>query len=220
VLNIDGPFGIFNSTFATNRGGAISSAGGDPSTTLFNTIITDSPPFFNNCSGVGINDGGHNVEDGTSCRFSAENDSLSDTDPRLDPAGLRNNGGPTETIALCAAVDAPAGCTAASPAIDAGDQAVCARAPVKNRDQRGFVRPGTGHTRCSIGAFEADAMPGACTGDCDGNGSVAINELILGVNIDLGLQSVSACPAFQNALGQVGIAQLVTGVNNALSGCK
>ena len=60
-------------------------------------------------------------------------------------------------MALCTAVGVPAGCTAASPAIDAGDQAVCAAAPVNNLDQRGFVRPGTGHTQCSIGAYEADA---------------------------------------------------------------
>ena len=115
----------------------------------------------------------------------------------------------------------PAGCTAASPAIDAGDQAVCAAAPVNNRDQRGFVRPGTGHTQCSIGAYEADAIPPEpCTGDCDGNGMVAINELILGVNIVLGVQPVDACPAFANSQGMVDIAQLIKGVNNALNGCS
>jgi hypothetical protein len=31
-----------------------------------------------------------------------------------------------------------------------------------------------------------------CVGDCDGNGTVAINELITGVNIDLGLQTIDA----------------------------
>jgi len=41
-----------------------------------------------------------------------------------------------------------------SPAIDAGDDAVCAAAPVNSIDQRGFARPGVGHAHCSIGAFE------------------------------------------------------------------
>ena len=59
----------------------------------------------------------------------------------------------------------------------------------------------------------------ACTGDCDGRGSVATNELILGVDIALGRQPVDACPAFANSQGMVDIAQLITGVDNALKGC-
>jgi hypothetical protein len=124
----------------------------------------------------------------------------------LDPAGLANNGGPTQTIALLAG----------SPAINGGDPEVCANPPVDGLDQRGYVRPSTGHTQCSIGAYEADAIP--CTGDCDGNAIVAINELVLGVNIALGLQTVEACRAW-NSEGRVRIAQLVKGVNNALHGC-
>lgn len=58
-----------------------------------------------------------------------------------------------------------------------------------------------------------------CVGDCNGNGMVVINELVLGVNIDLGLQPVSACEAFANSQGIVDISQLVKGVNNALNGC-
>ncbi|MBX3026534.1 hypothetical protein KF840_16640 [bacterium] len=58
-----------------------------------------------------------------------------------------------------------------------------------------------------------------CVGDCNGDGQVAINELIIGVNIALGEQPVSACPAFANGQGEVTIAQLILGVNNALNGC-
>jgi hypothetical protein len=72
---------------------------------------------------------------------------------------------------------------------------------------------------CSIGAFESDYPAPPCTGDCDGNGIVAINELILGVNIALDHQPVSACPACASPEGVVDIAQLVKGVNNALNGC-
>jgi cysteine-rich repeat protein len=58
-----------------------------------------------------------------------------------------------------------------------------------------------------------------CVGDCDGDGTVAINELILGVSIALGTQPGSACAAFQNDSGMVDISQLVKGVNNALGSC-
>ncbi len=53
---------------------------------------------------------------------------------------LADNGGPTLTHAL------PAG----SPAIDAGDSAICAAAPINNLDQRGEPRD----ANCDIGAFE------------------------------------------------------------------
>src|SRR4029453_5680349 len=58
-----------------------------------------------------------------------------------------------------------------------------------------------------------------CVGDCGGTGMVRINDLILGVNISLGLQPADACPPFQNAEGEVTIAQLIKGVNNSLGGC-
>ena len=41
---------------------------------------------------------------------------------------------------------------------------------------------------------KSEAQP--CPGDCDGNGSVSIAELIRGVNIALGLQDISVCSAF------------------------
>jgi hypothetical protein len=58
-----------------------------------------------------------------------------------------------------------------------------------------------------------------CVGDCNGDGEVTIDELVLGVNIALGDQPVSACPAFADNEGQVTMAQLILGVNNALNGC-
>ena len=59
-----------------------------------------------------------------------------------------------------------------------------------------------------------------CVGDCDGNGSVAINELIRGVNIALGLADVATCIAMdRDGNGAVAIAELIAAVNNALHGC-
>ena len=58
-----------------------------------------------------------------------------------------------------------------------------------------------------------------CVGDCDGNGVVAVNELVLGVSIVLDQSPASTCPAFTNSQGTVDIAQLLKGVSNALDGC-
>jgi len=49
---------------------------------------------------------------------------------------------------------------------------------------------------------------------------VAINELIIGVNIALGNQSLASCPAFdRSGNGQVEINELISAVNDALNGC-
>lgn len=66
----------------------------------------------------------------------------------------------------------------------------------------------------------AGSASAQCVGDCDGNDMVAINELVLGVNISLGILQVGACPAFdcQND-GTVPVNCLVQGVNNSLNGC-
>lgn len=60
----------------------------------------------------------------------------------LDPAGLKDNGGPTQTIALTD--------SAMNPAIDEGNAATCAAAPVSGLDQRGQART----LPCDIGAYE------------------------------------------------------------------
>ena len=59
-----------------------------------------------------------------------------------------------------------------------------------------------------------------CVGDCDGNGSVSVGELVTGVNIALGSQSVDRCRAFDSSGNQrVEISELVAAVNRALNGC-
>jgi len=69
-------------------------------------------------------------------------------------------------------------------------------------------------------AFGACPQVAACTGDCNGDGAVLINELILGVNIALESRSIDACPAFDNdGSGTVTIAELVRAVGFALNAC-
>jgi len=66
----------------------------------------------------------------------------------------------------------------------------------------------------------ATPTAGACIGDCNHDGQVAINELVIGVNIALGSFPLSQCPAFDtNHSGSVEINELVGGVNSALNGC-
>jgi len=63
-------------------------------------------------------------------------------------------------------------------------------------------------------------VPGPCYGDCNSNGLVAVNELILGVNISLEIASVDRCPlADADDNGQVSISELIKAVNRALYGC-
>ncbi len=60
----------------------------------------------------------------------------------------------------------------------------------------------------------------ACTGDCDGGGTVGIDEIIQGVNIALGSASVFACRAFDvNGDDAITIDELIAGVTAALVGC-
>jgi hypothetical protein len=60
-----------------------------------------------------------------------------------------------------------------------------------------------------------------CPGDCDGNGVVAVNELVRGVNIALETLSIVECPAFDtNGNGRVEIGEIVAGVNAVLRGCE
>jgi hypothetical protein len=112
--------------------------------TLVNTIVAGQAAG-GNCAAAGggaISDGGYNLEDGTSCGFSTANNSLPNTNPLLDPAGLQSNGGPTQTIALLPG----------SPAIDAIPPGVNGCGTTFTSDQRGVTRPQG--SRCDIGAYE------------------------------------------------------------------
>jgi hypothetical protein len=62
---------------------------------------------------------------------------------------------------------------------------------------------------------------GACAGDCDGDGQVAINEAVQGVNIALGNLAVAACASFDgNGDGAVTVNELIAAVSNVLGGCN
>jgi hypothetical protein len=157
ILN-SGTLTVTNSTFAGNStspapipgpGGGIYNAG---FASLKNTILANNS---GNCSGT-IIDAGYDISDDASCGFgktgSAHNGD--GVDPLLFPAGLADNGGPTETIALQSgspAIDA-------IPVTDCSDQASPPN-PITS-DQRGLLRPDDGEQFCDIGAYEFQDFAG------------------------------------------------------------
>jgi hypothetical protein len=61
----------------------------------------------------------------------------------------------------------------------------------------------------------------ACVGDCNGDGAVAVSELITIVDIALGNLPISACVAGDsNGDCLITIDEIITAVNNTLSGCR
>ena len=140
---------IDNSTISGNtaalgqsQGGGIFDDNGEP-VYVQNDIIAKNVP--QNCGGSPLLTEGFNLSSDESCDLGGAGD-LSGVDPRLGP--LRNNGGPTSTMALLAF----------SPAIDAGNASGCrdwlGHALVI--DQRGMPRPDRHEARgCDIGAYES-----------------------------------------------------------------
>jgi hypothetical protein len=59
---------------------------------------------------------------------------------------------------------------------------------------------------------------GALIGDCNGDGRVMVNEIVLAVNIAVGNQPLSECPAASSDSAQVTIADLIQAVNLGLQG--
>ncbi len=60
-----------------------------------------------------------------------------------------------------------------------------------------------------------------CPGDCDGDGTVTVSELVRGVRINLGQDTVSLCTAMDTNSDQVvSVAELIRAVNSALGSCS
>jgi CSLREA domain-containing protein len=150
---------ITNSTFRANTGGAIYLY--DGLVTLRSTILAANRggPFGNckvNTDRRGkLIDGGYNLADDVSCRFT--NPPGTSIEALSFPVGLeeilRNNGGPTPTLAT----------TKGGSAIGAIPLALCVdQSNPPNAitlDQRGFGRPADAHPNfCDIGAFELGAV--------------------------------------------------------------
>jgi hypothetical protein len=158
ILNGGGDVTVTNSTFVRIAAGGFGGAIGNILGTvrLKGTLLAESPN--GNCGtapGVFITDAGYNLSDDGSCNFTQSTSSNNVTMLDLDPRGLLNNGGPTETIALLAdsvAIDK-------IPVADCTDLATGAQITT---DQRGDPRPDPEDGpsgKCDIGAYEFQAPP-------------------------------------------------------------
>jgi len=146
IINNSGTATILNCTFsgnsATVSGGGVSTYNGSvsPTTTIRNTILANSPAggdCWNHGAGGAVLIGGNNIIEITS---SCASIATIPGDPLLGslsgaPAYFPLNAG--------------------SPAIDAGDDAVCAGAPVNGASQNDFTRPQGAH--CDVGSYEGQA---------------------------------------------------------------
>ncbi len=177
---------LINSTVANNtatEGGGIYKL--DGLLTLANTLVVMNTTG-SDCT-LAVSPGlpsryvsaGHNLDsDGTCLPADVRQPSdIPNGNANLGP--LADNGGPTLTHALLSD----------SQAIDAGDDAVCAAAPVNAIDQRGVARPQSAH--CDIGAVEVqidqgatftvtkftDSNDGVCDSDCSLREAIAAANL-------------------------------------------
>ena len=143
ILSHGGAVDVVNSTISGNISNGEERCGGvcGSGKTLRNTIVANNEG--GNCGGP-ITDVGYNIDDDGTCAFTRATGSLPDTDPLLDPDGLQDNGGPTQTIAL----------QPNSPAVDLVAQEAC---PPPATDQRGVERPQG--AACDSGAFELKREP-------------------------------------------------------------
>lgn len=174
-MNFHGTMAITNCTISNNQttnsviGGGITNDGG--TVKVKNTIVVNNTSNLGNNCTSSITNNGNNISNDTTCGFGTGDN----VDPKLDPSGLQNNGGPTQTIAL----------QSDSPAIDAIPDGQCTDQETTpnpiTRDQRGVTRPQDGDNNgtalCDIGAFEVVGIiiiDGCNTGVLDqllGNGT-------------------------------------------------
>ena len=133
---------VFN---APRGGNSIFNKGESSVITVHDTIVAGMKNGGPNCvvEPSGVESQGYNLENAHSCSFEETGDQ-NDVDPHL--GALKDNGGPTQTMAL----------TARTPAVDSADPK-CGVAT----DQRGIKRPQG--SRCDIGAFELQAATGTAT---------------------------------------------------------
>lgn len=61
----------------------------------------------------------------------------------------------------------------------------------------------------------------ACIGDCDGDGELTIDELVVGVNLALGNRPLAECPSFDaDGSGSVTVTELIEAILYNLEGCS
>ena len=77
-----------------------------------------------------------------------------------------------------------------------------------------------GRTGSELWALPHAVLDQQCLGDCNGDGLVMVDELIVGIDIALALTAVDRCGAFDlNDDSHVALDELVGGIDRAVRGC-
>jgi Fibronectin type III domain/FG-GAP repeat len=144
---------LVNSTIALNQ--AAGGGGGFYEATAGGATLTNTIVALNTQAGAASDIGGANVVStsgenligagGSGGLANTNGNQIGVSNPGLDPNGLQNNGGPTQTIAL----------TSGSPAINNGTNSVLASPDYLTTDQRGYSRLAGAYV--DIGAYEFGA---------------------------------------------------------------
>jgi hypothetical protein len=204
IANAGALLTVKSSTIAGNS--ASDSGGGidnflDGTADVATTIIADSTSGAD-CSGP-ITDDGDNMDDDDSCGFTSADNSHADVNPALGE--LRNNGGPTETMAPLSG----------SPVIEAVADASACLGP----DQRGESRP----TPCDIGAYETNDLnqtisfisspPPDATVGAPSFPVTAIASSSLPVTLSIDASSSSVCTISGTVVSLVNVGQCIIDAN-------
>jgi len=170
AISNHGTLSVSASTFSGNQiqngggGGINTSDANGGSLTLKSNILADSTP--SNClvTGSGLVSMGFNLSTDNTCAALNQATDQNGAAAGLDPSGLQNNGGSTQTIALLST----------SAAVNAGSCTDVAGNTVST-DQRGVARP-QGST-CDKGAFELEASANTVINTND-SGSGSLRDVI------------------------------------------
>lgn len=175
---------VLNTTLALNiapgGGGNIYSqaptSSYDKVTILGNTIISGSDigGMGGNCAGGPFISQGHNLDSGTSCGLVQSGD-LNNANADLGAPGF--SGGAITTLLTMKL-------NSSSQALDGGDAAICAAAPVSAEDERGVARGGDGDGNgtggCDIGAYEGGTIKAGFGSNPVQPGPINIGNVVLG----------------------------------------
>ncbi len=146
-----------NVTVTNNAAGTVGGGLELVNANVTNSIIAGN--FPTNCTASSIGSSSYSLDDDGTCSLSGTGDVSNAPDAGLGT--LQDNGGSTETHALCTGAGTPeAGCAGVSPALDTADPAApgSGGGACESNDQRGRLRPGdgdgNGSSLCDMGAHE------------------------------------------------------------------
>jgi hypothetical protein len=100
------------------------------------------------------------------------------------------------------------------------DEIDCTRPPSADPKAAASCRTPKFVLLIAILLLSSAASHAVCTGDCNRDDAVTIDELLSGVNISLGSADMASCPDFdRNGDGSVSVDELIAAVGSALDGC-